>query len=82
MKAQQHNEKYSEQECLIIWKSPESEIQFLMSLLGRSEGALKAVYRVKEETISGKRSKFFRPEHSNPERFFLDFQRKNISFLE
>ena len=75
-------EVWTEKDCLIVWKSPKSEIPYLKSFLDRTKGALEAVYVVKDMAISGKRSSFFRPGESNPERFFLEFKAKNISYIQ
>lgn len=74
-------ELWNEKDCLIIWKSPRTEIEYLSKLLDRAPSALKMVFQVKEETISGKTTKFYRPEVSNPERYFIKFKERSLSYL-
>jgi len=72
---------WNEKDCLIIWKSPRTEIDFLSKLLDRTQNALVMAFQVKEETISGKITKFYRPKVSNPEKYFIKFKEKGISHL-
>ena len=77
-----HSKEYTETELLIVWKTPENELVHLIKILGRSEKALRLVFMAKNELITGQKTKMYREKGSNPEKFFENFQKLGISFVQ